>query len=1112
MKAITNHIFFIFLLANVFCVEALSQNTPYLSFNSLTTEDGIPSNYITHVEKGHKGFIWFSTSKGIVRYNGQDSYTIYNSDNTPALRVSYVTGFAVDHDGIIWIGTKLGGLVRFDSVLDEWTTYLNDLDNPNSLSNNEVLSITVDSNNDIWVGTEDGINIYRRETDDFISYKMNIDDSLGLKSKAILEIYEDDKGWIWAGTWGSGLYLVLGDDINALKFRQFIPDNQLGSKNVWTVIQDYDNSYWIGTHEAGIFKFEVPIDGTNRPDLQGWQIEFRNFTSNYDDESSINSNTIFHLSRDEHNSLWGATTNGIFKLTKAVLEEVKSNKTSSLIPGIHKYFSKPNDSKSLVGNDVKHIYHDKDGLVWISTFGGVTILNPFNNQFESLLLDVKVASNCQNMAVIDNVLWLAQSEDGLVFYDINRGEKTDISGLPNQFRETRVNGLLKLNEEEIVCTSNNSIYKYNIVTGTFERHEIPNRILSKYSNFLAKCIFNDDQDRLWIGTELGLLQLDYKTGQFKIFEKDINDRKQLTDNSITSIEKGKNGNIWIGTYNGLNEYIETEDDYYFIHHKHDPEDTTSIISNTITALSSTSDHLVIGTHRGILLYDYQKQEFRYDNTSDNRMYAHAIIPLSDSIVWLSSRGGIYSVRLDDFKTHIFDKSDGLKDLNFNLASKTTDDLGRMYFSNYAGVVRFNPDKLVFNQTPPLVQLSQATVLNRNGERRVINLSEKYEIDINYDDFYLEISYAGINYSKPEKIEFAYTLEGFDDDWHEATRSLPLTYTNLKNGEYTLRIRAANENGIWTAEDRSLIINVIPAIWQTLWFKILGLLLLLFLIASSFFLYTRRVKKKNDYLKFLNSQLNDEIEAKNKYEADLLNSENELIRINRDLSRSNEELEQFAYVASHDLKEPLRTIGSYTGLIRKKLAANGSDITKYLSTVENAVKRMHEQVDNVLTFSQVGRQDLNYTQVDMNQVCQNIILGLGKKIEEQKTIVEFSELPIVYANDEQMGMLFTNLISNAIKFNSSDNPTVKIYQTEDSSQKFWRITVEDNGIGIEDVHQKKIFEIFKRLHSTQNFEGTGIGLALCKKIIDLHHGDIQIDSKMGEYTKFTVILPKELASN
>ncbi len=1095
-------------MANVFCVEALSQNTPQLSFNSITTEDGIPSNYITHIEKDHKGFVWFSTSEGIVRYNGHESFRIFNSDNTPALKVSYVTGFAVDHDGIIWIGTKLGGLVRFDSDLDEWTTYLNDVNDPTSLSNNEILSITVDFNNDIWVGTEDGINIYRRETDNFVSYKMSKDDSLGLKSKAILKIYEDDKGWIWLGSWGSGLYLVLGDDINSLKFRQFIPDDQLGSKNVWSVIQDYKNSYWLGTHEAGIFKFEVPLDGTNRADQQDWQTKFKNFTSNYDDASSINSNTIFHLSKDKDNSLWFATTNGIFKLTKEVIE---ASETSSLLPGIHKYFSNSNDPTSIAGNDVKHIYHDKDGLVWISTFGGVTILNPFNNQFESVLSDVNVASNCQNMAVIGNVLWLAQSEDGLVFYDLNREEKIEISGLTNQFGETRMNGLLKLNEEEIVCTSNNSIYKYNIVNGAFERKEIPNSILSKYSNFLAKCIFNDDQDRLWIGTELGLLQLDYKTDEFKIFEKNINDRKQLTDNSITSIQKGKNGNIWIGTYNGLNEYVETEDDYYFIHHRHDPEDTTSIISNTITALSSTSDHLVIGTHRGILLYDYQQQEFKYDNTSDNRMYAHAIIPLSDSIVWLSSRGGIYNVELNDFKTHIFDKSDGINDLNFNMASKTTDDAGRMYFSNYAGVVRFHPDKLVLNQSPPIVHLSQATVLNRNGERRTINLSERNELNLNYNDFYLEISYAGLNYSKPEKIEFAYILEGFDDDWRHSSRSLPLTYTNLENGEYTLRIRAANENRVWTAEDRSLTINVIPAIWQTLWFKIIGLLLLISLIAGSFFLYTRRVKRNNDYLKSLNSQLNGEIEAKNKYEADLLNSEIELMRINRDLSRSNEELEQFAYVASHDLKEPLRTIGSYTGLIRKKLADSGSDITKYLSTVENAVKRMHEQVDNVLTFSQVGRQDLNYTQVDMNQVCHNIILGLGKKIEEQKTIVEFNELPIVYANDEQMGMLFTNLISNAIKFNSSENPIVKIYQTQDDSEKFWHITVEDNGIGIEDVHQKKIFEIFKRLHSTQNFEGTGIGLALCKKIIDLHHGDIQIDSRIGEYTKFTVILPKEIAN-
>jgi len=216
-------------------------------FASLTQSGGLPSNTINCLYKDHSGFLWIGTSEGIARYDGHNRYTLYNMQSHSVFQSEYITAITEDDNHNLWIGTKFGGVIRFDQKTGKWTNYKFEKEDKNSLSNDEILHILCDSNNRVWIGTEDGLNVYDSDSDGFYAYKMTTEDN-GIKSKAILKIEEDSKGNIWLGSWGSGLYLVLAnDDFSDLKFRQIELKDDVEIKHVWAIEEIDENSYWTCT-------------------------------------------------------------------------------------------------------------------------------------------------------------------------------------------------------------------------------------------------------------------------------------------------------------------------------------------------------------------------------------------------------------------------------------------------------------------------------------------------------------------------------------------------------------------------------------------------------------------------------------------------------------------------------------------------------------------------------------------------------------------------------------------------------------------------------------------------------------------------------------------------
>lgn len=244
--------------------------------------------------------------------------------------------------------------------------------------------------------------------------------------------------------------------------------------------------------------------------------------------------------------------------------------------------------------------------------------------------------------------------------------------------------------------------------------------------------------------------------------------------------------------------------------------------------------------------------------------------------------------------------------------------------------------------------------------------------------------------------------------------------------------------------------------------------------------------------------------------DLLDTQQDLENRARELERTNTELQQFAYVASHDLQEPLRSITSFIQILNRRYGAEfGTEAQEYMGFVVDGAKRMQTLINELLDYSRAGKGDREFRSVDLNLIFDKVRANLHATIEETGAVVESQNLPTLGADDRQMIQLFQNLIDNGIKFRGTEPPKVTI-ECQDRVTH-WEFTITDNGIGIEEKYKDRIFVIFQRLHIRDNYEGNGIGLAICKKIVERHGGFISLDTEYAGGSRFLFGIAKNLVA-
>jgi signal transduction histidine kinase/ligand-binding sensor domain-containing protein len=1061
------------------CVCALPQKR-HIRFDHIGTRDGLSQSNVTCVLHDSRGFMWFGTSDGLNKYDGY-SFTIYQNipGDRHSLSNNYVKSIAEAKNGDLWIATLGGGLCRYNRLTENFTVYRNNPSRVNSLSADDLNQVMVDHTGMVWIGTNMGLDMYDPQKNTFTHFPSDKNDPSTISDTYITALMQDSDHIIWVGTRGGGLNRL---DPATKKFTRFAysskNSNSISSNYITSIFEDSKGRLWVGTEADGLNQL-VKETGS-----------FRHFKQDNNNTNSLVHNDVVSINEDNTGRLWIATENNGISVYNPETNVFQAYQYDDL------------DNSSPGTNSMNCVYKDKKQNMWIGTYNaGIDLVSVDALRFthyKRMHLNSSLNNNHVLCIYEDSRknIWIGTDGGGLNLFDPRTGNFT-------YYRHNKSSNSLA--GDHVLSVTEDS--KGNLWVGTWGegitvfnsrmqvikqfRHQAGDS--SGLNNNNVWTIFEDSKQNIWIGTYGGGVNLfNPANNTFTHFTYNRTDTSPVNSNWINSITEDRDGHIWIGTSGGglLRMDPATKKSISFM-----PVPGANSISNVNTGEVYEDRHgkLWIGTIEGLNCYDKKTGRFTIYNQkhglADNTV--HGILEDRRGNLWISTNRGLtrFNPALNRFQN--FDRSDGIQSDEFKQKAYCLSSSGEMYFGGNNGFNRFYPDQIKIAPFDPPLVITSFQVFNKqvpiaSGEDHNSplkqSITEAKSITLSHKHSVFSIEFATLNYTPLKKKWYAYKLEGFDPEWNKGTRRTA-TYTNLDPGTYIFKVRGLNNDGSWSPNITRLEVIITPPIWRTWIFRITVLFGLAGCILAFYRVRVRNIEMQQKELQLM-------VRAQTK----------KLVNANKELEMKNKDLEQFAYVASHDLQEPLRTTASFAELLEQQYKGKLDETAdKYLMFIVQSSERMKVLIKDLLDYSRIGRKKEIQT-IDCNLLLREVIADLGTAINETGAIIQFENLPVIQGYSTEIKQLFQNLILNAIKFTREDvEPRIRI--TFKKTEEHWQFAVEDNGIGIAEEHRERIFNIFQRLHTRNEYPGSGIGLSHCKKIAELHEGKIWVESEPGQGSTF-----------
>jgi ligand-binding sensor domain-containing protein/signal transduction histidine kinase len=838
-----------------------------IKFERISVEHGLSQSSISSILQDSKGFLWFGTEDGLNKFDGYE-FTVFrhDPDDLSSLSDNSVLSIYEDVDGVLWVGTYGRGLNRFDRNQENFIRYQHNPSDPKSLVNNSVSAIANDSQGTLWVGTWDGLDRYDFETDQFIHYLHDPDDPGSLSNNLVMDIMLDHDGNLWIGTFGGGLnrYEPSTDTFTHYKY-DFININRLSSNYISSLNQDQNGNLWVGTADGGLNKLDKETE------------KFYQFKVDTESSNSLSKNSINAVAVDATGNIWiGTNGSGI----------------DILNPESGQFRNMANDKSdpfSLSQDIVTDVFMDRSGNLWIGTFGGgINRFDPTTARFNHFRHIPSIPQSLSANSVMsiaedeDGGLWVGTLGGGVDFYDLEEGSMThykndqdDATSLPND-------RILYVYPDSVgsiwIGTLEAGLIQLDRDSGNFVQFvHNPDDPDSLGFNSVS-VIYEDREGFLWIGTSGGGLdRYDRRSGKFSHYNHDPDDSTSLSNNRIWSIMQDRTGRLWIGTGGGGISILD-QNSGNFIRLTHDPQDSSSLGDTDIFSIYEDSRGSIwLGTYgSGLDKYDPSTGEFEHFRTSDGlpNNVVYGILEDDEGYLWLSTNYGLSKFDPGSETFTNFDISDGLQSNEFNVGAYLKDKNGLLYFGGINGLTSFQPEKIQESTyLPPIV----LTELLQDGEK--INsgkpVEELEDVVLNWSNNNLEFEFVALNYSFPEKNQYAYMLEGFDDDWNMIGTSRTGRYTNLPAGSYTLRMKATNSDGVWNEEGAFLNIRVVPPFWETWWFIGLATLVVIAGVVTGYTIRIRSIESRSQELEEQVRLRTEEIEQR-RFELEALYQADEVI--------------------------------------------------------------------------------------------------------------------------------------------------------------------------------------------------------------------------------------------
>jgi diguanylate cyclase (GGDEF)-like protein len=846
-----------------------------MRFDQGNLDDGLSQSNVFTILQDARGLMWFGTESGLNRYDGYDFEVFKRQRGNPDSLVSdYIYDMAEDADGSLWLASNGGGLARMNRDSRTFTTYRHDPDDSKSVSSNVIRKLLIDADGTIWLGTL-GAGVDRFDPGQGVTthYRFGDAEDPSQDINEVFALYRDASAALWIGT-NNGLVRL---DTSTGKFEHYAHSSEdprsISGQQVRTILEDSHGTLWVGTYADGLNRFDPKTGSFDR---------YRHDPAN---PASLSGDRVTTVFEDSDGRIWVGTYAGLNLLDR---------KTGTFA----RYSHDSQDASSLGDDIVTAIFEDRGGILWVGTRNqGLSKWNPRSwalglENARELTKAGDVQPNVTSFVEDPSgTLWIGTFGDGLHAVDRAKNLTTTYRhdpANPNSLSDDRVMSLARDRDGNIWAgTMTGGLNRLNPETGqtTVFMHERDDPGSLSANGVMA--VFEDSDGFIWAGTYGGgASRFDAAAEKFTNFLPSADQAGSISSNRVRAFAEDRSGKLWIGTDSGgLNLFDPATES--FLNFRHDPFDAATLADDTIYAINVDAGGTVwIGTQGGGLdrvvgsATDPETITFanvsQADGLSNDVVYG---LQVDDSgTVWLSTNYGISRYNPVSGAIRNMHRKDGLQSEEFNSGAHYRSASGELFFGGPNGFNAFQPGEITGNQSiPPIILTGLFNGNDRVTADRPVDASEG--IDISYKDDVVSFEFAALDYTASEQNQYRYKLEGFDKEWIELGHRRRATYTDLNDGQYLLRVQAANSDGVWNEAGFAIPVRVSPAPWDT-WWAYLGYAAMTVQLGVFLWLWhRRRVRREEEY----SSRLENEVRERT---GRLLESNRKLKELNQSLQESS----------------------------------------------------------------------------------------------------------------------------------------------------------------------------------------------------------------------------------
>ncbi len=1057
-----------------------------------------------------------------------------------------------DSKGFIWVGTK-DGLNRYDGY--QFKVYRFDPFDTLSISDNYIRSILEDREGRMWVNTANGLNLFDRAKEIFYRVPLTL-------VPASNSLSEDSQGNLWLTRINSGLIKIElppgRQNLEGLRARIFMPDSSsdnTGAKteNLYSPCMDESGAWWTVHNQS------IPVERYYLNDDQQTYRSSKDFSDvPYPNMRRIlegRHNCSIALGKGLNNKIWiGAgdslmcwdSRRGQFSCYRIFHTPNNQYLWENRWPG-STVFLEDHRNRLWIGGPIPHhildlktseitgysqlpesdpLYYgigamleDQGGVIWLGTRGnGLMKFNDNARRFASpennpglweggslrgigKTSDGKIWVGTTNI----DILWLERQKNSIKKVLPKKLNAITYRGTAYCFYQSEPNILWIGTETNFIkltnCSSDDPDAVEIMIDSSLARQKI--------HHYPAK-IISDDKGGMWLACVDALRHFNPATGNFATYPFFNGDLDKINSNLFPTVFKDRKRVIWVGLTEGLWRFDPARKT--FRKYQNDPKDPNSISHNLVKTIAEDPKepdrYLWIGTGGGGLnRFDMETGVFEKFTEKDGLadMVVYGILTDDEGNLWMSTNKGISVFNPQTRSFRNFDTADGLQDLEFNSTSYYKAPDGQLFFGGIKGFNAFYPERMLKanKHIPQIVftdfKISNKSVSVKDPESPLVSaIPYTQKIVLPHDVKIISFEFAALDFAAPAKNRFACKMEGFDPDWQYLGTVHSVTYTNLDPGTYTFRVKGSNNDGVWNETGAAVEIVVLPPWWATWWAYVL------YLLSVSGIIYA-----------FIQLQVN-----RNRDRAETGR-----------LKELNEAKSIFLSTVSHELRTPLTSIMGFSKIIKKRMTERILPETNLNNPkVERAAKQVMENLDIVVSESErlthlinevldlakieAGKVTWQHNPVDMGDVVERAIGATASLFDPQDIVIEKDlepELPAVYGDKDRLIQVVVNLLSNAAKFTEKG----RVRCSARMQQNQIVVQISDTGIGIAAKDLQHIFEKFKQVGDdtlTDKPGGTGLGLPICKEIVEHHGGRIWVESETGIGSVFSFSLPLAGAIN